>query len=120
MINLVAPCQGVSMEFSDGWDFEAFADYLRAKGLHEDVVSAVLANRISELFLSLTEGDLKELAPAIGDRLCLRKILEEARKVIVLIKYSISHIILTSTRAKLLKVYVNNHMKMMALYILHH
>lgn len=70
------------MEFSDDWDSEAFADYLRAKGLHEDVISAVVDNRInSVLFLSLTESDLKELAPAIGDRLCLRKILEEAKKV---------------------------------------
>jgi len=70
------------MEFSCAYDIEEFADYLSAKGLHEDVVSVVLDNRInSELFLSLSEGDLKELAPAIGDRLCLRKILEEARKV---------------------------------------
>lgn len=86
MINFLAAChtcQGVKMEFSDAYDCDAFADYLSAKGLHEDVISTVITNRVNaELFLSLTEGDLKELAPAIGDRLCLRKILEEARKVI--------------------------------------
>jgi len=71
------------MQFSSIWDFEAFTDYLHRKGLHEYVISTVISNRInSELFLSLMEGDLKELALAIGDRLCLRKILEEACKVI--------------------------------------
>ena len=70
------------MEFSDGLGFEEFTKYLSAKGLHEDVVSVIFGSRINgELFLSLSEGDLKELGPAIGDRLRLRKILEEARKV---------------------------------------
>ena len=64
--------------------------------MHEDVVSAVLGNRINgELFLSLSESDLKELAPAIGDRVCLRKILEEARKVTAL-TCLIDNFILTS------------------------
>ena len=36
------------------------------------------------IFLNLTEEDLKELAPAIGDRIGLRRILEQARKVCIL------------------------------------
>ena len=63
-------------------DFEEFADYLLKEGLHEDVVSAIFSNRIcSETFLDLTESDLKELAPTIGDRICLSTILEEGWKV---------------------------------------
>lgn len=70
------------MKFSTDWDSEEFATYLTDKGLHEDVVANVTSNRItSSLFLDLAESDLKELAPAIGDRISLRKILEEARKV---------------------------------------
>ena len=66
----------------DGFDFEAFGDFLLEKGLHEDVVATIISNRIcSETFLDLTEIDLKELAPTIGDRIRLRNILEETRKV---------------------------------------
>ena len=73
------------MEFKDSWDCEEFSDYLREKGVHCDLIESIFANRIdSGLFISLSESDLKELAPVIGDRICLRKILEEARKVSVL------------------------------------
>ena len=33
---------------------------------------------------SISEADLKDLAPAIGDRIHLRSILDEAKKVIIL------------------------------------
>ena len=70
------------MEFSTEWDSEELASYLTEKGLHEDVVANIISNRItSGLFLDLEESDLKELAPAIGDRVTLRKILDEERKV---------------------------------------
>ena len=47
---------------------EEFADYLLAKGLHEEVVSKIVANRIDGLlFVGLSEDEIKELAPAIGD-----------------------------------------------------
>ena len=73
------------MEFLDSWDCDEFADYLRKRGVHCDLIESIIANRIdSGLFLNLTENDLKELAPVIGDRVCLRKILAEARKVGVL------------------------------------
>jgi len=70
------------MDFSSTWDFESFADYLCRKGVRKDLVKATISNRVSsELFLSLMEEDLREPAPVIGDRVCLRNILEEVRKV---------------------------------------
>ena len=73
------------MEFQDSWNCVEFSEYLRKRGLHDDLVESIVTNRIdSGTFLSLTENDLKELAPVIGDRVCLRKVLEEAIKVGVL------------------------------------
>jgi len=70
------------MEICADWDADDFASYLKERGLHKDVVTNIIDNRItSALFLSLNEDDLKELAPTIGDRIALRKILEQARKV---------------------------------------
>ena len=60
-----------------------FSDYLLAKGLHEDVVSKIVGNRINgQFFISLSEDEVKELAPVIGDRICLRKILDEEWTII--------------------------------------
>lgn len=71
------------MEFSAEFTCEEFATYLEDNGLHEDIVSNVTSNRVtSSIFLDLKEEDLKELAPAVGDRIALRKILDEARKVL--------------------------------------
>lgn len=67
--------------FSEEWDDDQFSDYLKSSGLHEDVISAIVDNRVSSKLFLESEADLKELAPSIGDRLYLRKILEEARKV---------------------------------------
>ena len=76
------------MEFKDLWDCEEFSDYLREKGVHCDLIESIVANRIdSGLFINLSESDLKELAPMIGYRICLRKILEEAQKVGILTYY---------------------------------
>ena len=67
----------------DGMKCEEFGDYLLAKGLHKDVASKIVDNRIDgQLFISLSEDEIKELAPAIGDRICLRKILDDERMVI--------------------------------------
>lgn len=72
----------MKIEISVDWDVYDFATFLTDKGLHDEVVSNVIENRITgTLFLKLTEADLKELAPVIGDRLALRKVLEQARKV---------------------------------------
>jgi len=74
----------VVMEFSSEMACEDFAAYLKDSGLHEDVISNVISNRVtSSLFLNLMEDDLKELTPAVGDRIALRKILEQARKVLI-------------------------------------
>lgn len=71
-----------AMVFSTEMPCKDFAAYLRDNGLHEDVISQVVSNRVtSAVFLDMVEDDLKELAPAVGDRIALRKILEEARKV---------------------------------------
>ena len=40
------------MDLAEGFDFEEFGDYLLREGLHEDVVSAIINNRIcSKTFL---------------------------------------------------------------------
>ena len=71
------------MEISADWDSDDFVAYLTEKGLHNDIITKVMDNRINRaVFLDLTEEYLKELAPAIGDRLALRRILEQARKVL--------------------------------------
>ena len=60
-------------EFSVEWDTNGFAAFYHAD------ISNVTENRISStLFI---EDDLKELAPTIGDRMVLRKVLERAKKV---------------------------------------
>lgn len=66
----------------EGFDYEDFGDFLLGQGLHKDVVSTIIRNRIgNEAFVDLTEGDLKDLAPTIGDRIHLRNLVAEARKV---------------------------------------
>ena len=63
-------------------NYEDFAHFLETEGLHEDVISAFVNNRICrQTFLTLTEDDLKELVPVIGDRLRVR-VLQRERKVL--------------------------------------
>jgi len=58
-----------------------FSEFLEAEGAHEDIVRAFSDNRISgEAFLSLEEEDLKELVPVVGDRIFVKKLLQQARK----------------------------------------
>lgn len=46
------------------------------------MMESIVTNNInSRLLLRLTENNLKELARVIRDRVCLRKVLEEVRKV---------------------------------------
>ena len=60
-----------------------FCNYLLAeRGVHSDVVSCFSDNRISgATFLELSEDDLKDLLPVIGDRVNVRGLLAEAREV---------------------------------------
>ena len=71
------------MEFVVDGSADFLAEYLTSEGIHEDVVTKIVDNRITcSLFLDLRKEDLKVLATVIGDRIALRKILEKARKVI--------------------------------------
>ena len=51
--------------------------YLEAEGVHEDVVSTFVSNRIcGRTFLALSNEDLKELVPILGDRVHTRELLQ--------------------------------------------
>ena len=64
------------------FDVKELSDYLINEGLHEDVVAAIYDNRITgAILVNLTESDLKELAPTIGDRVTLRKLIDRVCKV---------------------------------------
>jgi len=55
-------------------------EYLMHCGCHEDIVATIISNRITgELLMELREEDLKELFPAVGDRMTIRKILSNIR-----------------------------------------
>ena len=72
------------MELSVEWGFKEFARVLTSEGVHEDVVSNIIANRVtSSLFVELSDEDLKELVPAVGDRMTLRKVGGKVVKVII-------------------------------------
>ena len=62
---------------------DEFCDYLlEEKEFHSDVVTSFSRNRISgATFMGLSEDDLKDLVPVIGDRVNVRKLLVEAREV---------------------------------------
>ena len=55
-----------------------FGDFLLRKGFHEDIVLTFNENRIcGQAFCEMTEEDLKELLPVIGDRIRIRKLMKE-------------------------------------------
>ena len=59
-----------------------FTDFLMKEGFHEDVISSFSSNRIcGATFCSLTEEDLKELLPVIGDRARVRRLLLDVKEV---------------------------------------
>jgi len=65
------------------WDFGEFASFLTSEGVHDNIVANVIANRVtSALFLELSDEDLKELAPTVGDRMALKKVLGRVIKVL--------------------------------------
>ena len=52
-------------------------DVLVKEGFHEDVVSAFAANRIcGQTFIEMTDEDIQELLPVVGDRIQVRKLLK--------------------------------------------
>lgn len=62
---------------------DEFCDYLlEEKKFHSDVVTSFHRNRITgATFLGLSEDDLRDLVPVIGDRVTVRKLLVEMREV---------------------------------------
>ena len=57
-------------------------DYLLSSGKRQEVAEAFQANMINgDAFLSLSEDDLKELLPVIGNRSLVRKLLKKLREV---------------------------------------
>lgn len=52
---------------------DELAELLKGKGFHEQVVTAFVSNRISGSLL-LNE-DVKDLAPVLGDKILIRKLL---------------------------------------------
>ena len=77
-------------------DAQEFADFLLERGVHEDAAAAFLSNRISgENFLSISEDDLKDLLPVIGDRITVRKILQEFKVGLNVTNTSVLHSIPT-------------------------
>ena len=65
------------------YDCQQLSDYLLSSGIREEVTEAFQANLINgEAFLELSEEDLKELLPVIGDRILIRKLLKKLHEVI--------------------------------------
>jgi len=79
----------MSGEEAETLNCEVFGEFLLSQGIRSSVVTAVVDNHIdSELFLGLEEEDLKEITPAVGDRIQLRKILK-ARKLVRIVRASL-------------------------------
>ena len=63
-------------------DIIEFCTYLADKNFDEDIVQKFSKNKIcGSTFLNLTEDDLKDLLPVIGERVRVRQLLKEAKQV---------------------------------------
>ncbi len=61
----------------EGWSCEHLKEFLQRRGLYE-VATAVLDNEVTgQCLLECTALEMKELAPKIGDRVKLRRIINE-------------------------------------------
>lgn len=59
---------------------EEFGDFLLERGFHENVASLFVSQRVSGAgFLKISEDELKELIPIIGDRILVRELLRECQ-----------------------------------------
>lgn len=71
-----------SQDLIEPLDCVEFGEFLLEKGIQEDVVSIFVTNKVNgSVFLKLSEADLKELIPMIGDQVIVREILKEVCKV---------------------------------------
>ena len=59
-----------------------FSEFVQQEGYHENISTTIEHNRISgATFLMLTLEELKELFPVIGDRVPMKKLLNDAKGV---------------------------------------
>lgn len=73
-------------DYINGLNLEDFGDFLLEKGIHEEVASLFISNRITgSAFLRLSEDDIKELTPRIGNRILVKELLKEVSKVLYLL-----------------------------------
>ena len=63
--------------FFHGLNIEELSDHLVEKGVHEDMSATFKSNRISgKVFLKLSDENLKELIPTVGDGVLVKELLE--------------------------------------------
>ena len=75
------------------FDCDALGQYLTDQGFHEEVVAKFVDNRISgDLLIELEEDDLKEMFPVVGDKMRVRKLLDDIRKVDIALNDSSSEL----------------------------
>ena len=67
----------------ENYDCQQLSDYLLSSGIREEVTEAFQANINREAFLYLSEEDLKELLPVIGNRILIRKLLKKLHEVVI-------------------------------------
>ena len=67
----------------EDFSHQQLADYLATSaGIRSEAVSEFQANLINgDAFLSMSEDDLKDLLPVIGDRIQIRNLLKKLREV---------------------------------------
>ena len=64
------------------YDCQELSHYLLSNGMRQEIGEVFQANMINgDAFFSLSEEDLKELLPVIGDRALVRKLLKKLREV---------------------------------------
>lgn len=85
-VSLLEDCSlddSAEMERIREMDVEEFCEFLVVeRALHPDLKATFSENRVSgAVFLDLTEEDLKELVPVLGDRTKVRKLLQETKEV---------------------------------------
>ena len=72
-------------DFSD-YTIDELAKFLLERGVCEEVIDNFKKNQVSgRVFLVLTEDDLKELVPIIGQRTEIRAILKQSKLVSLMI-----------------------------------
>lgn len=78
LIFLVTMAQKLVLEMN----CSEFAEFLTDKGFHEEIVSSFSSNRVNGAnFFDLTDEDLKEMLPVVGDRAHIRRLMRDLKEV---------------------------------------